>query len=63
MYIIEKKTKYGDGGKVYKYCKLVETVMTTEGPRQRILLHLGQLNVPKDKLKALARLIEIRLAG
>ena len=31
-------------GKVHRYCALVESVRTDEGPRQRVVAHLGELN-------------------
>ena len=62
MYIVGRKT-VSKTGKIYRYCKLIEIVMTDDGPRQRMLLHLGKLELDKAQLKILAKLIERRLAG
>ena len=37
--------------------------MADDGPRQRMLLYLGKLELNKENLKILAKLIERRLAG
>ena len=56
MYI--KKVKKANRGskKAYYYLHLVENVRTRSGPRQRLILNLGRLNIPKDKYKELAKL-------
>ncbi|MBF0243698.1 MAG: hypothetical protein HQL31_00305 [Planctomycetes bacterium] len=37
--------------------------LTDNGPRQHTVMQLGQLNLPKDCWKQLARLLENRLSG
>jgi len=43
---------------VYHYHQLVESVRTQRGPRQRILLNLGTLEIPSSEWKELANRIE-----
>ena len=51
---LEKKTQ-----KKYSTFKLVESVRTEKGPRQRTLLNLGaDFELPKDKWKDLANRID-----
>lgn len=56
MFIREviKKTK----GKEYFQHQLIESVRTPSGPRQKLILNLGVISLPKDKWKALANLTE-----
>lgn len=42
---------------------LVESYRTAKGPRQRTVLHLGQLELPRDQWKALANRIEDLISG
>lgn len=54
---VTKKDK--KSGQSYHSYKLVETVRTNRGPRQRILLHLGSvLDLPQEDYKILANRIE-----
>lgn len=48
-----------------KYTKhvLVESVRTPKGPRQRTVMPLGSLELPKSKWKALAACLERKLSG
>ncbi|GAX61732.1 transposase [Candidatus Scalindua japonica] len=55
---IREKTKKAKGKKRYIQHQLIESVRTTAGPRQRIVLNLGQLHLPEDKWKELANCIE-----
>lgn len=48
---------------VYFYHQLVESVRTPQGPRQRILLNLGTLEIPPGEWKALANRIEELFLG
>jgi hypothetical protein len=41
----------------------VESVQTESGPRQRPIMHLGTLSLPKEEWSQLARVLEARLAG
>jgi len=62
MYIREVKTKIK--GKTYIVHRLVEAYKTVEGkPRQRVIMHLGTLDVPKNRWKELAYLLEQRVLG
>jgi len=61
MFIRIAKTKNPKTGKVYVSHQLVETVQTEKGPRNRVLLYLGRLDLPKDVLKVLAQALEDRL--
>ncbi len=62
MYIRLVKTKLK--GKEYQTCRLVESYKTKEGkPRQRIILHLGNIEVPNNRWKELAYLLEQRISG
>ncbi|MCF7920938.1 MAG: hypothetical protein K9N06_13620, partial [Candidatus Cloacimonetes bacterium] len=63
MYIIKKKTKNVKPGVVYGYYQLVETVSTPTGKKQRVLLYLGHLDLSADKIKILAKMIELRIHG
>jgi len=59
MFIREvvKKTN----GKEYIQHKLIESYRTNAGPRQKLVLNLGILDLPKDKWKILADCIEGKL--
>jgi hypothetical protein len=62
MYIRQVSVK----AKGHKYIthRLVEAYKNKEGkPRQRIIMNLGKLDIPKERLKELAWLLEQRLAG
>ena len=63
MYIkkIVKKNKTSD--KEYITYRLVESYRTEKGPRQRVLLNLGKINVSEDQFKALANRIETIVTG
>lgn len=62
MYIREVKTKLK--GKEYIVHRLVESYKNIEGkPRQRVIMHLGTIDVPKNRWKELAYLLEQRISG
>lgn len=63
MYIVKKILKNKKTGLVYNYYKLVESVQTDKGPRQRNIMHLGELDLSKIELRTLAMLIERRILG
>lgn len=63
MYIREAKTTNKKTGKVYAKHTLVESVRTPVGPRQRTVMQLGKLTVPRKSWPALAAELERRLAG
>ncbi|MBM4289894.1 MAG: transposase, partial [Deltaproteobacteria bacterium] len=50
-------------GKVYIYHQLIESVRTPQGPRQRILLNLGTLDIAPEEWKDLADRIEALYLG
>lgn len=58
---IEKKNKGYE--KTFKYHRLMESYRTQRGPRQRTILNLGTLDLPKDQWKSLADLIEAKVLG
>ena len=47
----------------YKYLYLVESKRTSKGPRQRLILNLGALDIPKEQHKILTKTIETMLCG
>ena len=49
--------------KKYTYLHLVESIRTERGPRQRLILNLGNLQVAPSQYKALAQRIEDILTG
>ena len=52
------------GRKAYTYYKLVESVRTEKGPRQRTIMSVGKLEgVGPDSIKLLGQLIHQRLTG
>lgn len=58
-----RETKKSRKGKAYIQHQLVESVRTPSGPRQRLVLNLGVLELEKDKWKTLANTIEMELHG
>ena len=46
MFIRSVYKKNRGSGQVYSYQQLIEAVRTPRGPRQRILLNLGTLEIP-----------------
>lgn len=63
MFIREYQTKNKKTGKVYSAHKLVESVQTEKGSRQRIVMQLGSLTLPKSEWKKLACVLEVKLSG
>ena len=63
MYIRRVKKKDPKTGTTYFYHQLVESYRTPKGPRQRILLNLGRLDLEPEDLKILADRIEGILRG
>jgi transposase len=63
MHIAAIKTKNKKTGAVYINHKLIESVRTAEGPRNRIIMNLGQLDLSKDDRKKLAMVLEGRIRG
>jgi len=63
MFIREIKKRLKRNGVDYEYIqhRLVESVRTEHGPRQKTILNLGTLTLPHEQLKTLANLIEQNL--
>ena len=57
MFIREKARK-SKGKKRYIQHQLIESIRTSAGPRQQIVLNLGHLHLPEEKWKELANCIE-----
>jgi len=58
-----RKTVKSQKGKKYVQHQLVESVRTPNGPRQKLLLNFGFLDLPRDKWNELANTIESELHG
>ncbi len=63
MYIRETKTENRKTGKVYVKHTLVESLRTPKGPRQRTVMQLGRLSLPRRHWPSLATELERRIAG
>ncbi len=63
MYIKQVIKKNKNSKKKYTYLHLVENIRTPSGPRQRLILNLGDIPLRKDKYKELANCIESILTG
>jgi transposase len=63
MFIRQYKTKNKKTGKVYIKHQLVESYRTEKGPRQRVVMNLGKLKLPRSEWRKLAFALESRLAG
>jgi len=63
MFIREYVTYNKKANAKYITHRLVESYQTDKGPRQRIIMHLGTLSLPKSEWRKLAAVLEARLAG
>ncbi len=63
MFIRETKKSYKGYKKQFVYHILVESYRTDNGPRQRVLLDLGKLTIPKEQWKLPANRIEELVIG
>jgi transposase len=63
MFIREIKTTNRKTGKAYIKHVLVESIRTPNGPRQRKIMQLGQLDLPKKHWQQLTEELQRRLAG
>ena len=63
MFIREYKTKNKKTGKIYIKHQLVESYRTEAGPRQRIVMNLGKVNLKKSDWRKLAFVLEGKLSG
>lgn len=63
MYIKKVRKQNGKTKKVYEYIHLVENIRTEKGPRQRLILNLGNLDIYATQYKAFAKRVEDILTG
>lgn len=63
MFIRETKTHNKKLGKVYIKHQLIESVRIDGKPRQRIIMNLGQIDLPRYEWKKLAHALECQLTG
>lgn len=63
MFIRQYRTKNKKSGKVYIKHQLVESYRAEAGPRQRIVMNLGKLKLPKPEWRRLAFALEGKLSG
>ncbi|MDR1560511.1 MAG: transposase, partial [Clostridiales bacterium] len=63
MYIRENKTTNKKTGDVYVKHVLVESVRVQGQPRQRVVMGLGHLDLPRREWKKLAHALECQLSG
>ena len=63
MFIREIKRRNKPYEKQFISHRLVESYRTAKGPRQRVILDLGCLDLPRDHWKALADAIEAKVSG
>jgi len=63
MYIREYKQINKKTGEMYYKHKLVASVWTNKGPRQKIIMPLGTLSIPRIDWKRLAHALECRITG
>ena len=63
MFIKEIIKKNPTSDKTFTYHRLMEAVRTPRGPRQRMILNLGRLDLARDDWKTLANRIEEILSG
>jgi hypothetical protein len=63
MFIVSVKKKNKGSAAVFEYQHLVESIRTNQGPRQRFLLSLGKLELPKEEWPLLAKRINELMHG
>ncbi len=63
MFIREIKKQNTNSNKVFVYHRLIESIRTPNGPRQKVVMNLGMLDLAKDKWKKLADRIEQIVLG
>jgi len=63
MFIVSVKKKNKGSQTVFEYQHLVESIRTAQGPRQRFLLSLGKLELPKEEWPLLAKRINELMHG
>ncbi len=63
MFIRQTSTQHKKSNTTYTKHQLVESYRTGKGPRQRVIMELGTLTLPKSQWRTLAAVLEARLAG
>lgn len=63
MFVKKVRKRNGITKKYYEYLHLVESVRTEKGPRQRLVLNLGNLEIAPSQYQAFARRVEEILTG
>lgn len=63
MYVRRVRKRNGKTKKVYEYIHLVENVRTEKGPRQRLILNLGTIDIYPTQYKAFAKRVKDILTG
>ena len=63
MYIRAYKQKNKKTGEIYTKHKLVASIRTDKGPRQKVIMPLGTLTIPRIDWKRLAHALECRITG
>lgn len=63
MFIRETSTKHKQSNTTYRKHQLVESYRSDKGPRQRVIMELGTLTLPKSEWRKLAAVLEARIAG
>jgi transposase len=63
MFIRQYRTKNKKNGKVYIKHQLVESYRTEKGPRQRIIMSLGKIDLERSEWRRLAFALEGKLSG
>ena len=63
MFIRQYKTRNKKTGKIYIKHQLVQSYRSESGPRQRVVMNLGKLNLDKSEWRRLAFALEERLSG
>ena len=63
MFVKKIKKRNGKTQKLYEYLHLVESVRTEKGPRQRLVLNLGNLDLPPSQYQAFAKRVQDILTG
>jgi len=63
MFIRAVTSRDRSTGTIYTSHQLVESLRTERGPRQRVVMYLGALDLPKAQWRALAAILEARFTG
>jgi len=63
MFIRAVTSRDRTSGTVYTSHQLVESFRSERGPRQRVVMYLGALDLPKAQWRALAAILEARFTG